>query len=618
MATPKVNSVQNDTSKSVQVKRQAAITVKSGENLTVIAKRYDMSPKEFMEWTGLKKTTVNAGQKINIPHDTVPAGKGILALARKYGMTLDEFCKLNNIPKTYSPAKGEFFYVKNHNKANTPATENVKPKQSQKPDTSKTQSKPKTTTKSQTKPKQKTDKGSEPATGAVAGATVGAVVGAVVSNKAKWGSVYTPQELATKIYECSKKFAAVGKPDFDALINEINPKNVEEVLEKYTKKESLIKTITSEVMSDKQKREDAVMKVYDALAKAKGTLSDKRVEFQQELHHQLHKLVGMADTTKLDKMINEMLKAQTVKDSSIVSKSRNYEGIAKERARKTTLGNGKVATAGDLRSGAIAGAKRDEGFKKVKNPYIVRPLPNINSDGKIEAASEIRQPTNNSSNAPLKGKVVIVNAGHGGYNPSNGYFDSGTVLSVKNADGKEMPIEEWRVAGSYTEELTKKLQAKGATVVVVSGPVKKGTGGMYETQYLENLLKGNRGSQEVRDLFKNTKKSDMAFISIHVESMKQNPSDKACTVRANRDSGDQAFAEKIQKHVGSNIYGLKPEVKTNDYYVTRAMGAEIPAVLVELGNIANEKIAASLLSSNDRDKYTTALSTALEETLLKK
>lgn len=48
------------------------------------------------------------------------------------------------------------------------------------------------------------------------------------------------------------------------------------------------------------------------------------------------------------------------------------------------------------------------------------------------------------------------------------------------------------------------------------------------------------------------------------------------------------------------------------------MGPKIPAVLLELGNIANDNIAASLLSSNDRGKYTQAVADALEETLLKK
>lgn len=594
MPGPIVGRVSNKAS-DAQTKtngRPVKIEVKQGDTVYSLAKKFGMKPEEFKKWVGLKTNNLKPGFSINLPNDTVPEGKGIFALAKKYNMSLEEFGKLNNLPKPYkdyTAKKGERFYVKNKSeseKSETPKQNADKTIEEQKKSKIKDKQKQVTPTPPKGEEKQKSSAG------------------------------YTPEELATKIYDGSKKIAAVGKPDFDALINEINPNNVEKVLKAYTDEESLINTITSEIMSGKKAREDAVMHVYDALAKAKNTPASKREEFYNELHEQLYDSWGMASTKKLDTMIQEMLDSKSNGSPSI--NSQNYEGTAEERARKVKLYNGKVFTAGELRTGAIAGAKKDEGFSKVEKPYIVRPLPNVNDKGHIEAASEIHQPTNTNPDAPLKGKVVIVNAGHGGYNPSNGYFDAGTVLSVKNAEGKEMPIEEWRVAGSYSDELTQKLQAKGATVVVVSGPVKKGTGGMFETKYLENLLKGNRGSEEIKELFKNTDKSDMAFISIHVESVKNDPSEKACTVRANRDPGDQTLAQKVQQHVGRNIYGLKPDVETNNYYVTRAMGPEIPAVLVELGNIANKDVAASLLSSNDRDKYTTALADALEETLLKK
>ena len=48
------------------------------------------------------------------------------------------------------------------------------------------------------------------------------------------------------------------------------------------------------------------------------------------------------------------------------------------------------------------------------------------------------------------------------------------------------------------------------------------------------------------------------------------------------------------------------------------MGSEIPAVLLELGNIANDKIAASLLSSNDRGKYTQAVADAFRRNSFEK
>jgi len=597
MTTQKVGSLAQTTKKAEpKAERTAQITVKNGETLTSLAKKYGMSAAEFKNWTGLKSTVLKAGQKITLPSDTVPAGMGIYALIRKYGMTLEEFGKLNNLPKPYNKyvaSKNERFYVKNHGKA-----QSAKPA-AQKPAAKKTSGQ-------QAKAAASKSKTVKPAIKKTA-----ARVTPTETNKAKWGSSYTPQELATKIYEGSSAWGAVGKPDFDALISEINPKNASAVIKAYDKMdkgESLINTITSEITSSKSARKSAVMHIYDALAKEKGYPAAKRADFQTELNKQFDSW-GFVSTKKLDAMINEMLAYKPAQDKSKASGTGG-------NSQKVTLNNGKTYTLGELREHAIAGGKKDKGFSKVKNPYLVRPLPYVNEAGKIEAESSVHYPTN--KNGSLKGKVVIVNAGHGGYGQQNGYFDSGTVLSVKNAQGEEMPIEEWRVAKDYVNDLTKNLQSKGATVVVVSGPVAKGTGGMYETQYLENLLKGNRGSSEVRKLFKNTSKSNIAFMSIHVESSKENPKDKKCTVRANNDNGDLAMAQCVQKHIGETIYALKPQVMTNDYYVTRAMGEEIPAVLVEIGNIANDKITNSLLSSHDRGKYTNALALAIEETLLKK
>lgn len=412
--------------------------------------------------------------------------------------------------------------------------------------------------------------------------------------------------------EIHSKWGAVGRDSFNELTALVTQNNAEQVIKAYTglkTGESLIEGITSEVKSSKESRKAAVMHIYDMLAKQKGVPASKRAEFENELNAQFNSF-GFVNTKKLDEMINSMINSST---PSVANKN-TTKPYSKDDSTKITLGNGKTYTAEQLRRGAISSAKKDEGFKDVKNPYIVRPLPNVNSNGKIEAMSEIHPSTN--KNGPLKGKVVIVNAGHGGYSAKNGFFDSGTVLSVNDANGQKRPIEEWRVSGTYTEDLTKKLQAKGATVVVVSGPVRNG--GMADDKYLENLLVGQRGSADVRKLFKNTKKSNIAFVSIHVESVKDDPSKKVCTVRANNDDGDLALAKKIQQHVGKNIFCLRPEIATNDYYVTRAMGPEIPAVLLELGNIANDNIAASLLSENDRGKYTQAVADALEETLLNK
>lgn len=523
----------------------------------------------------------------------IPSGKGIYWLTQQYNMDMKTFCKLNSINysewREYKASNNETFYVISEQPEKSSKTTGSK--NSKSTPAAKSEKTSSTATKNKSSQQAvKTDK-----------------IRSVEENKQKYGSSFTPAELCKEIFQKSCDYwGAVGRPDFDMLIDEINPKNASAVIKAYTtdnpknkKSESLINTITSEIRSSKQDRKKAVMKVYDALAEEKGAPPAKREEFKKELDAQFDKFFGMVNTEKLDKIIQEII---AMSKQTPVSEN-----------TKITLGNEKTFTAGQLRDDAIKSAKKNPNFSNIQNLSINRPLPYLNSEGKIEASCAVNWPTNEDGS--LKGKVVIVNAGHGGYNPSNGYFDSGTVYSTKDEDGNKIPIEEWEIASEYTGELTKKLQAKGATVVVVSGPVEKSAEGMSKTEYLENLIKGERGYEDARELFKNTKQSDIAFISIHID--KCDPKKKACSVTVQEsDDCDKKLAENVRKHVGKNIETLQPEIKTNNYYVTRAMGETIPAVLVELGNITNDDVVKSLLSPTDREKYTTALADALEETLL--
>ncbi len=113
--------------------RPAVYKVKNGDTVSGIAKKYGMSVEQFKQWTGLKNTNLQIGQKINLPQATVPKGKGITTLCDNYKMDFEAFCKLNNIPKPYKnyQAKAEEkFYVFNgfgKNKTSTEQTAPVKP-----------------------------------------------------------------------------------------------------------------------------------------------------------------------------------------------------------------------------------------------------------------------------------------------------------------------------------------------------------------------------------------------------------------------------------------------------------------------------------------------------------
>lgn len=278
---------------------------------------------------------------------------------------------------------------------------------------------------------------------------------------------------------------------------------------------------------------------------------------------------------------------------------------------KVKLNNGKTYNLSDLRDGAIKSGQKEFNKKYgLNNPYLVRPMPHV-VNGKIEATCEVQAPTTNKG--PLKGKVVILNSGHGGYTQENGFFDAGTVHAVKNAQGKYMPIEEWRVARDYTDALSAKLRAQGAHVVIIQGSVKNG--GMCEQEYIEDLLAGEKGSSAVRELMKNSSNSNKLFISIHVDSNKNTPKDKMCSVKyRSGDTKDKQLANKIQSEVKEGFTLLTPNVQMQELYVLNAIG-DVTGVLLEIGNIANKNIQNALLSKYDQGKYMDCIADAIVKTM---
>lgn len=574
--------------KEARAKGEYIVTVSGNETgLSAIARKFNMSLSDFKKLTGLTKDTLTKGQVIkNVPHEKIPDGKGLKYLAEKNGMTLDELLKLNGLSKNYQPSKGEYFYV-------YPKDTIVQEKSGK--------------TIQKTKPKQvkKIDNGNV--------------------RKKDTPSV-SPQKIAEQIRDAvSSNYGAVGKEDFSKAFLQINEKNVKQVIKAYDElpdnDESLINAISSEIWSSKDLRKDAIMNVYDNLAKQTKTVNAaKRQEFKAELDKQFGKFIGMVNTEKLDSMINSMINHQAVPSKPKGSSSTPMEimkssnGGSSEDITSSTLtnikdGSGNYVTAGTLKKWAISSGKNDKGFSKVENPYIVRPLPNYNTETqKIEALTELREPTRNGD---LNGKVIILNSGHGGYQQNNGYFDPGTVLSVKNAEGNEMPIEEWRVAQSFVDKLSDELRSRGANVIFVSGAVRNG--GMAKQHYLENLIAGKKGSDEVRELISDTDKSDMLFLSVHVESAKERPNSRMCTVRYSKDI-DKELSDNINKHLKKGFMALTPDVTHDNLYVNKATKG-VTSSLLEIGNIANGDITNSLLSSYDQKKYMKCVADAIEETM---
>lgn len=613
--------------KQINKEKQESLTVKPGETLSSIAKKFSMSIEEFMQWTGLKKQSVNVGQVIKFPTDVVPDGKGIMALIRKHNMTFEEFGKLNNLPKPYREyiaSKGEKFYVK-------PSKVDTKSKTST---SAKTQAPTQAKTISRPKPKPKAT-GKIAKSAAAAGASVGATVGSYMQKIAKWGSSYTPNELATNIYtKAEEHWGAVGKPDFDALIKEINPKNAEAVIKAYpknsknTKRESLINTITSEIRSDKELRKKAAMHVYNALATAKKAPESKRKEFQAELDKQFDKLIGMVDTTKLDSMIAGLSgKAKVSRGSATPQRVKAKAGTSKSgqirksilKAAQKEISDAFYKSRTDSRgitvpsyidqmvaavnkNSTLTPTQKQQQIAKIRKAKvnistISRPFPNVDKSGKIDNTPKVTEfkPTGKSN-----GKVILLNEGHGGFTGSA--FDGGAYSFQERPKGSNTyyPIEEFQIVKPYSRDLTKKLQAKGYTVVTFAGEVTN----MANRQLVQKLTA------------KYTKKfgqNNAMLISLHSDS---GTSKGSGVLYDKRDAKDTALATSINKALNKQSWiSAKPaerpyeevDTKTKQkklthslYVLTKSHG--IPSNLLEIEYLGGVR-SLNLTSSAYRKQF---------------
>lgn len=613
--------------KQINKEKQESLTVKPGETLSSIAKKFSMSIEEFMQWTGLKKQSVNVGQVIKFPTDVVPDGKGIMALIRKYNMTFDEFGKLNNLPKPYREyiaSKGEKFYVK-------PSKVDTKGKTST---SAKTQAPTQAKTISRPKPKPKAT-GRIAKSAAAAGASVGATVGSYMQKIAKWGSSYTPNELATNIYtKAEEHWGAVGKPDFDALIKEINPKNAEAVIKAYpknsknTKRESLINTITSEIRSDKELRKKAAMHVYNALATAKKAPESKRKEFQAELNKQFDKLIGMVDTTKLDSMIAGLSgKAKVSRGSATPQRVKAKAGTSKSgqirksilKAAQKEISDAFYKSRTDSRgitvpsyidqmvaavnkNSTLTPTQKQQQIAKIRKAKvnistISRPFPNVDKSGKIDNTPKVTEfkPTGKSN-----GKVILLNEGHGGFTGSA--FDGGAYSFQEKPKGSNTyyPIEEFQIVKPYSRDLTKKLQAKGYTVVTFAGEVTN----MANRQLVQKLT---------AEYTKKFGQNNAMLISLHSDS---GTSKGSGVLYDKRDAKDTALATSINRALNKQSWiSAKPaerpyeevDTKTKQkklthslYVLTKSHG--IPSNLLEIEYLGGVR-SLNLTSSDYRKQF---------------
>ena len=101
-------------------------TVKSGENLSVIAKKYKCTVTELKRWNNLKSNTLQIGQKLKVypPANgssssggkivhTVKSGDNLWDISRKYGVSVEQIRKLNGLSSKAVLKVGQKLVIKN-------------------------------------------------------------------------------------------------------------------------------------------------------------------------------------------------------------------------------------------------------------------------------------------------------------------------------------------------------------------------------------------------------------------------------------------------------------------------------------------------------------------------
>lgn len=621
--TPKVtNSTNIQTPKTTaQHKRVEQYKVKQGDTISVLAKNMGLTVTQFQALTGV--TSLKTGAVLKFKMDEVPAHKGIMALAQKYNMDFTEFCKLNKIPapyREYSPKKGEKFYIinglgKSANKTQSTATTSTstpkttpakpvpaKPKRVAQTTHKTTKSKPRT-------PMTKGEKAIHAA--AMAGAKV-------VSNVAKWGTGYSPEEIAKGLNKSANDhWGAVEKADFQEMLKQINPKNASAVIKAYKKispNESLINTITSEIRSGKDARKNAVMYIYDSLAQEKKYTQSARAKFKANLDKEFDKWVGMVDTSQMDKIIDSMLR-KTSTQPTIPSKKTTkvpHNGTVVKLTKSE-----KTFTVSDLQRGAIASGKK-EALEKFKEycasnnikfdekmldlaPIERYPAPVVKNGKIVSAETALLRPT-----AKPNGKVVVLNPGHGGYSSRNGCFDPGSYSFIKKGNGKYAPLLEYAKMKEYSDDLTEKLRAQGYAVVIAGGHAQTMTDQNTITNVISKLNAGQKGGQKYS-------KSNIVLISLHADSQPGSSGSGVCY--------DPKFADdtKLQACLNKNlnqddwIKAAPSERRWGEKGIQVLHQSEQnPSVLLEVEYVNGNK-SQNLDSRDYRTRYTNKIVAGINE-----
>lgn len=296
------------------------------------------------------------------------------------------------------------------------------------------------------------------------------------------------------------------------------------------------------------------------------------------------------------------------KDSSI--KATNVSNDDVKSSDVTTVSTQQVDTQSASGKGTyvyVNGQKTEWTVDKLYNDWqktaqrnlrsVKRPRPEIDKNGNIVATVKTLEPTGKGA---LSGYTVLVNPGHGGAmnkveknGKLNVNFDPGTsnaVMSKKNPNietntfkgngGKS--LEEWVVNMKIADDLTEKIRKAGGKVVYVQGSV-------YSAQ------------KAIRDI-QNKQKINM-IVSLHSNS---DGAKRGIYVIGNNRGGVDAkdfalgkvITENLNKHNWFNGITSHTSQSLGVLSSSSKQSSPVPGILIETGNLKNESDVANLNSRN--------------------
>ena len=240
-----------------------------------------------------------------------------------------------------------------------------------------------------------------------------------------------PQEISKQLAHTLDKEDDLNSELYKYQIGKVNDKNILQVL----KSNDIIAKIC-EAENNRSQCKNEILKLLKILENNYRLNPKKKQEFVQLINSEfrersINPMTWWVGTSKISKAFNNLI-------SNVKPIKKEFTIKDAEQTLFKSLG---------LQNGTETLSKLTDKNGNVK-PYIKVYTPEPNKKGK------------------LSGKRIVINAGHGGYNPNGKGFDKGALGT--NAGTK---IQEWSLNRYMADKVIKELLNQGAEVVLTSGHV---------------------------------------------------------------------------------------------------------------------------------------------------